>query len=661
MSGGGLVPTRTTSPSSGTRLRSVPVLSAVPVAIALLALADLVLGAAAPPASHSVVNVDSMSLATSAGWVLRLGLASAAALCFVLGPGFALRRFVAPRSLLNNLAFVWVPGALYLAAVGTTAWLLEFAVEPQVVATVLLVPVPLVLLWSTRMSLSRSTVRRDEWPVLLLVVLLLAIGLGRATWSQGPVGELYSGTVSRTLEATNRPDTRIQYHVVQLATNGQTPYGRIATGLFAPYSFYARGPIPGLGATPAVLAGGGTPPTRLPDEPWEPFDPQGFATFRILIMLLGATCALSAYGLIRRFLRPRAALAGAVLVATSPFVVHEVYFTWTKLYAASFAIVALVAFLERKPFLAGLLIGLAYLAHPSALIAAPVLLLVWASLLWRGARGLCEDGGLLPVPKWPMAWAKDAVWMGLGLLLIYGAWNIANSGHTVDYFSSYLFSADGRGNVAFGTWVDSRFHSLANTLVPFRLYLADGNSIWINAFGTRSPAVVRFSALYTATLPFAVGILYFPVFLYGLGRFARRATGLFFAGVVAPFLGFLVYWGANTSGLIREGLQFPFVIAMLAAYVGHSVMRPRRQLDRIVRIAATVRAVEVVFIVMVPTIATTGLVGGRLFEATDVVALILMIGGILGLAWLTWWAFGPDTDRAAPARTWTERLGGTRG
>jgi hypothetical protein len=250
--------------------------------------------------------------------------------------------------------------------------------------------------------------------------------------------------------------------------------------------------------------------------------------------------------------------------------------------------------------------------------------------------------------------------MALGLLLIYGAWNIANSGHTVDYFSSYLFSADGRGQVGFGTWLDSRFHSLANTLVPFRLYLADGNSVWVNAFGTRSPAVVRFSASYTATLPFAVGLVYFPVFLYGLARFARRAAGLFVAAVVAPLLGFLVYWGANTSGLIREGLQFPFVIAILAAFVGHSVMCPNRQWDRIVRIAATARAVEVLFMVMVPTIATMGLVGGRLFVVTDVLAIALMIGGVLGLAWLTWWAFGPGTDMAAcapgPGRRGSEAL-----
>src|SRR5579859_7486948 len=260
-------------------------------AVAVFALADLALGAVAPASPHSLANLDSLSLTASAGWVLRLGLASAGALCFVLGPGFAVRRFVAPRSLLNNLAFVWVPGGLYLAAVGITAWLLAFAVDPQVVATALLAPVPLILLWSASRPEDGCPVRRDEWPVLLLVLCLLAIGVGRAAWSQGPVGELYGGTVSRTLDATNRPDSRIQYNVVLLVANGLAPYGEISTSLFAPYNFYARGPIPGLGAAPVVLAGGATPKIQLAghkitapaveaalaQNPWEPFDAQGFA------------------------------------------------------------------------------------------------------------------------------------------------------------------------------------------------------------------------------------------------------------------------------------------------------------------------------------------------------------------------------------------------
>lgn len=647
-----------TSSLGGAWFRSAPSKRAALRAIAVFALADLALGAVTPASPHSVANTDSLSVATSAGWVLRLGLASAGALCFVLGPGFALRRFVAPGSLLNNLAFVWVPGALYLAAVGTSAWLLAFAVDPQVVATALLVPVPLILLWSTRRPDDGSPVRRDEWPVLLLVICLLAIGVGRAAWSEGPVGELYGGTVSRTLDATDRSDSRIQYNVVLLVANGLAPYGAISTGLFAPYNFYARGPIAGLGAAPVVLAGGSTPkihlagneitaPTveaALAQEPWEPFDAQGFATYRILLMLLGATCVLSSYGLIRRFLRPQAALAAASLVAMSPFVVHEVYFTWPKLYAASFAVVALIALLERRPFIAGFMLGLAYLAHPSALIAAPALALVWASVLWRGAPRLCNRSRSLRTERWPLRWARDVAWMMLGLLLIYAGWRVANAGHTVDYFSSYISSADSHPHVTFGTWADSRIHSLANTLIPFRLYFSDGNSVGINAVGASSPGVIRFSSLYTATLPFAVGILYFPVFVLGLARFARRAASLFVAGVVAPFVGFLIYWGGPTTGLIREGFQFPFLIAIVAAFVGHSVVPGSGRWARVVRIAATARAIEIVFMVMVPTVATMGLVGSRLFAITDLVAVVLMIAGVVGLTLMTWWSFGSRMD-----------------
>ena len=96
-----------------------------------------------------------------------------------------------------------------------------------------------------------------------------AIGIGRAAWSQGPEGELYGGTISRTLEADPRSDSRISYNVVMLVTHGDTPYGAIGTFyLHAPYNFYAHGPTPGLAAMPVVLGGGAAPPRAYPEQVW---------------------------------------------------------------------------------------------------------------------------------------------------------------------------------------------------------------------------------------------------------------------------------------------------------------------------------------------------------------------------------------------------------
>lgn len=149
-------------------------------------------------------------LATSAGWIARLLIAVGAAFGFVLGPGLALRRMLRSDHLITSTAFVWIPGTLYLALVGVCVWVLEFAIDPQVVSTVLLLPIPCLLVTSTLGSSRPRLVRGEEWPVLVIVVLLVLIGVGRAAWSQGPVGELYSGAVSRTLEVGDRSDPRIQ-------------------------------------------------------------------------------------------------------------------------------------------------------------------------------------------------------------------------------------------------------------------------------------------------------------------------------------------------------------------------------------------------------------------------------------------------------------------
>jgi uncharacterized membrane protein len=212
-------------------------------------------------------------------------------------------------------------------------------------------------------------------------------------WSEGPQGELYTGTIARTFEPDGHSDPRLQYGVVQLVAHGENPYTKVGGSYFGPYLFSDRGPIAGLAAAPVVLSGGAKPPVVLPTStPWEPYDPQGYAAYRIVLMLLGATVLLGCFGVLRRFLTERLAVAGTLLVATTPFVVHETYFVWPKLLSASFALAGLVALFRRRPLAAGLLLGLGYLAHPSAIFIVPGVVLTWLVLLWRGAPGIQQCG-----------------------------------------------------------------------------------------------------------------------------------------------------------------------------------------------------------------------------------------------------------------------------
>ena len=110
-----------------------------------------------------------------------------------------------------------------------------------------------------------------------------------------------------------------------------------------------------------------------------PFDPQGFMAFRIAAMTFAATSLLSLWTVVRRLGGVRAARFALLLGATTPFLVHEIWFTWPKLFAASFVVLAVVALIDRRPLAAGLLGGIAYLTHPGALIFLPAL---FAIALW---------------------------------------------------------------------------------------------------------------------------------------------------------------------------------------------------------------------------------------------------------------------------------------
>jgi hypothetical protein len=612
------------------------------VLVPVLALVHLLVGAVRPPGAEPALGSDAIALWATARWGVRTLLTVAAALCLVLGPGVALRASLHPGNRLRNPAFLWLPGVVLLVIVGLASWWLAAFVDPATVSAVLLLPVALWILWTLWQRDVHLLLGRAELATCGVLLLMLLVGLGRATWSQDPDGALYGGQVSRTLEVGNRSDSRIQYHVVQLVAHGTDPDSERGASYFAPYTFYDRGPIAGLAAAPIVLASGADPPLTMPDQPWVPFDPQGFAAYRIVLMLLGCTVLLSVLGLLSRFLSERARVAGVALVALTPFVVHEVYFTWPKLFSASVGLVALVALFERRPLLCGLLLGLGYLAHPALLLVVPGVVVTWAVLLWCGPGRVCDGGARYPAPRPARVFARDVLWLSLGLAAVFIAWRVIVADRAATSFTAYLFESDGVRPVAFGTWVEGRLQSLGNTLVPLRLFLFDRDSRWVNSLFGRSPGIVQFSFSYFATLPFGVGLAYFPVFLIGLYRFGRRSPLLLLGAIVAPFLGFAVYWGASLTGMLREGLHFVVVVALLAAFLGHSTGRSGRSSNwpTVVRICLSVRGLEVLFMLLVPTVLTTSLLGDDEFLLTDLVSLAAMIGGTIGLTVLTWRAFG---------------------
>jgi len=589
-------------------------------AIWALALAGCVLGsAAAPPAGPHSGGQHALDL-------IRVLTTTALAIALLLGPGLLWRAFGGGRR--PSLALLPLPGLALLVATGGLAWALAGSAEPRVVCLAVVAPLLGLLLGGLIAAGPEDLLEAEERRALLVVGCVLGLAIGRALWSLGPDGELYAGGISRTLEVGDRSDSRISFHVVQLIANGTHPYSELGSSYFAPYNFSSRGPLPGLASAPLVLLAGGKPPTTLPEFPWEPFDGQGFMAYRLAMMTFGCSAFLALWGLVRRLGGDAAARVALLLAATTPFLVHEIWFTWPKMLAAAFVLLAGLMLIERRPLRAGLLVGVGYLMHPATLLSLAALGLM---ALWplRGA-------------SWRRPQLKAALLLVLGVGLWLLLWRLANGSHyTQSGFVEYLTEAAPELHPGPLAWIEFRAASLGNTLVPLLPFLFFTHNIAINVVGGISPASVHFFFQYWDTVPFGVAIVFFPLLLISLWRAGRLWPWPLVAVVVVPFLAFAIYWGSSLTGLLREGLQ-AWVLALFAV-----VALQQRQAgfpwfrSRPLRALLAVRALELLLIALGPTLATRQALVGSTFTLTDVVALAAMIGFAACLGTLVW--------RASPA------------
>jgi Dolichyl-phosphate-mannose-protein mannosyltransferase len=611
------------------------------VGVWTLAVVGCFLGLVFP--SHAGARVSAGEQALD---IARVLATAALAVVLVLGPGLALRCTGRLRRL--ELGFVPLPGIGTLALTGCLAWAAAAAgVSPRAVCALVLVPILVVVLVAVLQTDADDILRPDERGTLLVVGAALGVAIGRALWSLGPPGELSAGTIFRTLEVGDRSDPRLQFGVVQLISQGASPFGALAHSYFGEgYSFADRGPLAGLASAPVVLLSGGRPPAGYASAPWSPFDAQGFMSYRLAMMTLASTAFLSVWTLARRLAGAQAARLTLLLAATTPFLVHEIWFTWPKLLAASLILLAAIALIDGRPYGAGLLAGAGYLAHPIALLSVPTLVLV---ALWppgetrlrrpRYAPGLLLCGGV-------------ATWLAV--------WRLVNWSHfTQQKFFSYVTEA-GRSRalqsqlvralgghpapVTLTAWLSDRLVSLANTLIPLRLFLLSASDVSINAINPRcspfcagsSPAVVHFFFQYWTALPFAVGILFFPMLLVSLARATRQWPWAITATVLVPFVLFTIYWGDADTGMLREGLQ-TWVLTLVVVV---AIEQQRSSFPWLkhasLRGVLALRAVEVLLVATLPTLLTRHRAFESRYWITDIVALSAMVGLCAALGWACW-------------------------
>lgn len=568
--------------------------------------------------------------------LVRVICTMALTLSLLLGPGVAWRALdVAGRPL--SLGFLPLPGLLLMIGAGTLAWALANSIEPATVCFVVFVPVLVVLFAILVRAGPADLFDPEERRVLLVVGCVLGLAVGRSLWSLGPEGELYSGSISRTLEVGDRSDSRVSFILPQLVETGEGPYGRVATALFKPYNFSSRGPLPGLGATPVVLLAGGRPPAERPDEPWLVFDPQGFMAYRLAMMSFAAIAFLAVWDLARRLAGRRGAYLAVLLAATTPFLVHEVWFTWPKMLAAAMVLLAAICVIQRRPLQGGVLAGFGYMMHPGALLAVPTLGLI---ALWplRGAI-------------WNRPRIRQGILLAAGLAVFLLGWRLLNGRHyDQSGFLDYFLQTSPNGvHGSSGAWIASRLQSLANTLVPLMLPIASAQDPSINAFRGSSPTVIHFFFQYWNTLPFGIGIVFLPLLVISLWRAARRWPWPVAACVVLPFFFFAIYMGSFPTGLMRDGLQawtlaLCAVVACEQAASGFGWLRSTP-----IRVLLVLRVVEVVAMAVVPTVATRHVLIAPGFALTDAVAVATIIGFAAALGTQVWRATPPPLEPASHA------------
>ena len=557
--------------------------------------------------------------------LLLVFLLTATAPLLIVSPGLILRRQLSFRA--RKLHFIWtpVPGLLGLALLGTLVWLSSRWASPHLISCIGLWT--LVLLVCVHFVCRPVSVflNETERRVLLIVMVLIAIGVAKSIYSIGPAGELYAGTISRTLEVSGRSDSRISYHIVQLVAARSRPYGYLAAGLR--YNFSHGGPLAGLAVSPLVLAGPQRPPAVIPNHRWAVFDTQGFTAYRIAMISMTCSSLLVVFGLSRLFLSTQWSLLAFLVTATAPFVIHETYFTWPKLLSASFVLLAVYLTFRSRDLAAGLVLGLAYLFHPSGLFGFPAM--VDIVILTSG-----KPGGARPASRVQRIAVSclRALYLASGVAFWIVVWWLVNRHHYAQSGLLPYFLQAGGLTPTPSHWLYSRWVSLSNTIVPLYLFMFHRFDQAVNSMRGPSPMLVQFFFQEWTGVPFGAGIGFFFCLLCLLYLAFKKARAWLLLLVVLPFFLFVCHWGGDTTGLLREGLHawflglLIFIVVIWRRYASHF-----DRFWRFFQIALLMRMIEIPLMLVLPAIWTRHAFVQRKFALSDSIAFVTMLSGSVWL------------------------------
>lgn len=454
------------------------------------------------------------------------------------------------------LAVLPVPGLIILSAFGLFIWLVHpghaLLIGQLLRYAILITSIVVVWLRRSRLYLPASwRLPAGLYVLLVLVAFIYSFPIFNVTQ------EWYAHTHWESRMAASPPDSAIPFQTGVYFLHGHNGK-ELARDYFGDWSVASRGPLVPLVNTSTLDMMKFKPHDPPQSTPNSQFDVEGYFIGRLNGIVTNALIILAAGALLSRLeSSPSAIRFGLLWLACTPFVFINVGFTWPKLAAAYFLILAFTDVLaDRSRQRIGVWSALAYFSHPvGGLFFLPIVLL----------EALRSRASPLKHPR--IEFLESIIGQSFWIVLFIAPWLMYKLYlNQSDPLLRYVLG-DGRGTLTAmspRSWLTARYRNITLTLIPFNFWFEPYMRSWV---GGPLSDWVRWAIQNAKTLPAGLG---FGLMWFYYNPFSIRPRDLMSrqflqVAVFVTFVLMLIYWGYSSDGLGRDCLEPLAVLVLLYA------------------------------------------------------------------------------------------------
>lgn len=543
----------------------------------------------------------------------------------ILGFGFVFYFKINKGSFYRKIYLIPTAGILFFILFGIFNWFIQLEpvineINPLKFFFILF----LVYIYLSGIQLKICTrLNKSHLKLILIFIFISLIAISRSFISLDLPGVLFKDTISKTLEVGNRSDSRISYHVAQLITL-KIPLNTPETDTnFLPYKFNSRGPFVGIISAIFIQLQNHILEIGQPQEIWRPFDSRGFSTYRITAIILAALSIFYIFSFLKKFVSDKLNFVIIFILCSSPFFIHELYFTWPKIISTSFVILSFELVLANSFLLSGIVLSLSYLFHPMSILSFPIFFF-WIPIqlsnynvknILEYLKNLFKKNTILKFLEF-----------SFGLVIIFLIWLYINNGKLAQSsFLNYFFESDGVP-VNLMNWLKGRTNSTLNSFIPFFGVFFDKYNRSTNSIFDFSSDVVRVNFMYWCNFTAGIGLVNFFIFL----RFLKIKNYIFTVFILLPTIFLLIYWGNSTSGILRESGHVIFLSLYIA--LGLSLKEQNIKTLNFILLILILRMIELVSYLILPVLMLDSIT--EIYQLNDYTFFAILTLSVFSLAYL---------------------------